>query len=206
MIFKNIFRIIRSYRFSLIKIIFFEFIYLIKGYKGNSFNFSPNDIMTDNIPCPYYFLYRIKRALKDIGFTTFIDLGCGSGRVINFFNSCYPKNKFIGIEYFEEQFLLCKKNLDKYKNIQLLNSDFRNVDVVRYNADCYFFNEPIKDDLIFTDYVKKIIDINKQQKTLLIFVNCNKAILESIKDIQCVETYYINDRKGYSIYYASNKN
>ena len=204
MIFKNILRIVTSYRFSLIKIIFFEFIYLIKCYKGNSFNFSSNNIMTDNIPCPYYFLYRIKKILKDIDFNTFIDLGCGSGRVIDFFNKNLPNKEFIGIEYFEKQFLLCISNFDNYKNIKLLNSDFRDVDLSRYNVDCYFFNEPIKDDLIFIEFVKKIISIRKGQKILLIFVNCNDVILRSIKNIQCVESYYINDRKGYSIYYASN--
>ena len=40
MIFKNLLRILKSYRFSLIKIIFFELIYLIKGNKGNKFTFS----------------------------------------------------------------------------------------------------------------------------------------------------------------------
>ena len=61
MIIKNIIRILISYRFSLIKIIFFEIIYIVKGYKGNKLSFSKNNIMTDNIPCPYYFLYRIDK-------------------------------------------------------------------------------------------------------------------------------------------------
>ena len=59
MIFKNILRILKSYRLSLFKIIFFELFFLIRGYKGNKFNFSKNDLMTDNIPCPYYFLVKV---------------------------------------------------------------------------------------------------------------------------------------------------
>ena len=51
MILKNLFRIISDYKFSLVTIIFFELIYLIKGYKGNRFDFSNNDWMSDNIPC-----------------------------------------------------------------------------------------------------------------------------------------------------------
>ena len=52
MLFNNILRILKSYRFSLIKIIFFELIYLIKGYKGykgNNITFSNNNLMTNNI-------------------------------------------------------------------------------------------------------------------------------------------------------------
>ena len=64
MLFKSLLRILKSYRFSLIKIIFFELIYLIKGFKGNRFTFSKNE-MADNIPCPYYFLYKIKKFLAD---------------------------------------------------------------------------------------------------------------------------------------------
>ena len=35
MLFNNILRILESYRFSLVKIIFYELVYLFKGYKGN---------------------------------------------------------------------------------------------------------------------------------------------------------------------------
>ena len=83
---KNLFRIISAYKFSLITIIFFELIYLIKGYKGNRFNFSNNDSMADNFPCSYYFLFKIKKTLKNTNFRNFIDLGCGSGRTIDFYN------------------------------------------------------------------------------------------------------------------------
>ena len=78
---KNLFRIISSYKFSLITIVFFELLYLIKGYKGNRFDF-----MSNNIPCPYYFLFRINKTIKELSFLNFIDLGCGSGRIIEFFN------------------------------------------------------------------------------------------------------------------------
>ena len=85
MIIRNILRIFKSYKFYLIQIIFFEIIYTTRGYKGNTFNFSNNNIMADNIPCPYYFLFKIGKIIKQYNFDTFIDLGCGSGRVIDFF-------------------------------------------------------------------------------------------------------------------------
>ena len=70
MLFNNILRILKSYRFSLIKIIFFELIYLIKGYKGykgNNITFSKNNLMTNNIPCPYYFLHKIEKIIRNKG-------------------------------------------------------------------------------------------------------------------------------------------
>ena len=86
MIFKSLLSILKSYGFALIKIIFFELIYLIKGNKGNVFTFSKHNIMTDSIPCPYYFLHKIKKFLNGKDIRSFIDLGCGYGRVIYFFN------------------------------------------------------------------------------------------------------------------------
>ena len=206
MILKNILRILKSYKFALIKIIFFELMYLIRGYKGNKVSFSNNSIMADNIPCPYYFLSRIKKNLKKNYFQTFIDLGCGSGRVIDFFNRNLLNKSFIGIEYFEKQFLHCKKNIEIHKNIKLFQADFIKFDFLQYEADCYFFNHPIKDDIIFTDLIKKIINsVHNKKSILLIFVNCNNNILKSLKNVQLIESYYVNDNKGFSIYGVNNK-
>jgi len=115
MVLKNILRIIIDYRLSLIKIIFFEFIYIFRGYKGNNFDFSRNLTMSDNIPCPYYFLLKVKKILKNNKFNTFIDLGCGSGRVLNFFNKKFNNKNFIGVEYFYDQYSQSKKLFNKKK-------------------------------------------------------------------------------------------
>ena len=206
MIFKNLLRILQSYRFLLIKIIFFELIYLIKGRKGNKFSFSTNNIMTDNIPCPYYFLYRIDKKIKNLNFKTFLDMGCGFGRAIDFFNKSLSNKNFIGIEYFEKQFLYCKKNFESNKNITLFNIDFTKFNFLQYNADCYFFNHPIKDDVIFSDLIKKIINsVHNKKNILLIFVNCNNNILKSLEKVQLIESYYVNDNKGFSVYSINNK-
>ena len=206
MIFKNLLRILESYRLSLMKIIFFELIYLIKGYRGNKFTFSKNNIIADNIPCPYYFLHKIEKKIKDRDFKIFLDMGCGSGRVIDFFSRNLLNKSFIGIEYFEEQFLHCKKNIEIHKNIKLFQADFIKFDFLQYEADCYFFNQPIKDDIIFTDLIKKIINsVHNKKSILLIFVNCNNNILKSLKNVQLIESYYVNDNKGFSIYGVNNK-
>ena len=134
---------LKSYRFSLIKIIFFELIYLIKGNKGNMFTFSKNNIMTDNIPCPYYFLHKIKKFLNGKDIESFIDLGSGYGRVIYFFNECF-KIRYCGIEYFDKPYNFSKNLFSKNKNIKIRNEDFRNLDFLNEDSDCFFLNEPFK--------------------------------------------------------------
>ena len=124
MILKKLFRIINSYKLSLITIVFFEILYLIKGYKGNRFNFSNNDSMTDNFPCPYYFLFKIKKTLKNTNFRNFIDLGCGSGRTIDFYNKNFSNKNFVGIEYFTNQYEYCKKIFHKQKKYRNCSSRF----------------------------------------------------------------------------------
>ena len=179
---------------------FFELVYLFKGYKGNRFNFSNNDLMADNLPCPYYFLFKIKKALKNQNFYNFLDLGCGSGRVIDFFNKNFPDKNLTGIEYFNNQFEYCKKIFHGKKNIKIIQADFTKSDFFQYNADCYFFNGPFKKDLEFTKCVEKITNfsLNKKQ-SLLIFVNHNKKIIDELKNIRCIESFYVSNIKGYSI-------
>ena len=65
--------------------------------------------MADNIPCPYYFLFRINKTIKELSFLNFIDLGYGSGRIIEFFNKNFPNKHLIGIEYHKSQYEYCSK-------------------------------------------------------------------------------------------------
>ena len=177
------------------------------GYKGNKFSFSKNDIMYDNIPCPYYFLVKISKILRNKNFKVFLDLGCGSGRVIYFFNKTIVNKNYIGIEYFSNQFEYCKREFSKQENIKLVQADFTKYDFLKYKADCYFFNRPLINDTAFFELVKKTINSPLlKRNALLIFVNCNNNILKTLKNIQCIETYSINDRKGYSMYYVNTEN
>ena len=205
MIFKNLLRIFISYKFSLIKIIFFELIYLLKGYKGNKIAFSRNNTMADNIPCPYYFLVKIKRSLKNNNFHTFLDLGCGSGRIIDFFNKNFFNKEFIGIEYLSDQYEYCKKIFQDDQKVKIVQADFTKYYFLRYNADCYFFNNPFRNDSDVIEVVDSIFNFTQNKKEILfIFVNFNKKIIETLKNIKYIESYYINDNKGFSIYCLNN--
>ena len=131
MLIKNLSRILKDYKFSLIPIVFYEIFYLLKGSKGNKFHFSNNNKMSDDIPCPYYFLTKIKKELREETFNTFIDLGCGSGRVIDFFSKSFSNKKFIGIENFNNQYKYCKKTFEGRDNIHILQEDFKIIGIGR---------------------------------------------------------------------------
>ena len=191
--------IIKNYKFSLITIIFFELIYLIKGYKGNRFNFSNNDSMTDNFPCPYYFLFKINKTLKNTNFRNFIDLGCGYGRTIDFYNKNFSNKNFLGIEYFTNQYKYCKKIFHKQKNIEIVQADLTKLNFLKYNPDCYFINHPFKKKMEFIKFIEKLISFSIKKNCLFIFVNCNRKAIEEFKNIQCIESFYINKIQGYSI-------
>ena len=200
MIFKNLFRIVKSHKLSLVTIIFFELLYIIKGYKGNRFNFSNNEYMTDNLPTPYYFLIKIKKVLKNNNFSSFLDLGCGSGRVINFFDKTFDNKNFIGIEYFPKQYEHCKKIFQKNKNIKIIQGDFTKLEISKHNADCYFLNGPFKKKEEFLNFIEKIKKSSLNKKILFVFINCNRKVIENLENMQCIENFYINEAKGYSVY------
>ena len=200
MVLKNLFRIVASYKLRLIPIIFFELLYLMRGYKGNKFDFSKNDFMADNIPCPYYFLLKLKKTLEKKNFHKLLDLGCGSGRIIDFFNKSFSGKSFVGVEYFSNQYNYCKKKFQDKKNIKIVQGDFTKLDFSQYNADCYFFNNPFKVSSEFIKFIEKTINFSLKNKNILfIFVNFNKKDIENLKNIRLIDSYYTSEIKGYSI-------
>jgi len=203
MLFKNIIRIITSYKLSLLQVIFFEIIYILIGFKGNKINFSKNNEMYDNIPYPYFFLIKIKRTLKVSNFTKFIDLGCGSGRVINFFNKSFPNKSFVGIEYFSEQYNYCRKIFVKNSNIEIFQDDFRKIDFSKFDADCYFFNNPWRNEIEPFDFIVNMSQSFTKKSILIILANYSEKFCErlneGLKNSQCIGRYYIKYNKGYHI-------
>ena len=209
MFFKSLIRIIKSYRFSLIKIIFFELLYLIKGFKGNKFAFSKNE-MADNIPCPYYFLYKIKNFMASKNIKSLIDLGSGNGRAIYFFNN-YFKIRYVGIEYSEKPYNFSKNLFQKNENIFIKNENFRNLNFLKEDFDCFFLNEPLKNKEEFKFIVSNIIKKynNLDKKYYIILINMTDEDLKTFSNLTLVDSEIIYTKeknipwrhnRGYYIY------
>ena len=163
MLFKNIIRIIRSYKFSIIKIFFYEILYIVQGYKGNNYSFSKNDNIADNIPCPYFFLVKINFLLKQYDYKNFFDFGCGSGRVIYYFNRKSLFNEYHGYEIFDEPYNKCLKLLKKNDNIKIFKKNFEDIKIKKKDL-CFFFNLPYAKENEFIDFLKHNKDLIFEKK------------------------------------------
>lgn len=198
MLTNNIIRIIKSYKLHLFVIIIFEILNIVKGIKGNKYHFSKNKFMSDDIPCPYYFLFKINNILRNYKIKSFLDLGCGSGRIIDYFNKKLLNKKFIGIEYYQQQFNYCKSIFDQCKNIKIYNKDFTKINLSKYTSDCIFLNNPFKKDKNFF----KFFNLNRNKlfnDKYVVLINYDKNVLNFLKDIKILKIYYINKNKGFII-------
>jgi len=199
----NIITIIKKYKFSILKIVFYEISFILRGFKGNKVDFVASNDFNANIPCPYYFLVKIKKFLINTNIKSFLDLGCGSGRVIYFFNNFF-KIKYYGVEFFEKPYNSCKLLFSKNQNIQIKNDDFRNLSFLVDDIDCFFINEPLKNKKHFELVINKIYEkYNKTSKIYyIILINVSKDDLDFCSNLNLVDSKIINTR-GYYIF--SNK-
>lgn len=72
---------------------------------------------SDYVGLSYIFENRIKAS------DVLVDIGCGTGRVINWWLSHAPHNRMIGIELDEELANLTRQRLRNYKNVTIIAGD-----------------------------------------------------------------------------------
>ena len=195
----NIYRILNDYKLYIFVIIFFEIYFYLKNYKGFKINFSSNTKMADNIPCPFFFLFKIKKKLETYKFSSFIDLGCGSGRIIYFFNKSFKIKKIFGIEYFETQYSYCKNIFKQDKNIKIKKTDFSKFTFSKNSFDIYFLSAPFKKSNDFISFMNKLIKIKGNKKKIIVVINYDIQVIKRVKKLKFIETFYLSKEKGYSI-------
>tara|TARA_B100000029_G_C17575492_1_gene958009 strand:- start:1862 stop:2473 length:612 start_codon:yes stop_codon:yes gene_type:complete len=198
-ILNSIFRILKDYKFYIFIILYFEVYFYLKNYKGFKINYSSNNRMADNIPCPFFFLYKIKKKLNNYKFKSFIDLGCGSGRILYFFNKNFKLNKILGIEYYSAQYNYCKMLFKSNKNISIKKLDFLKIDFKRNNYDIIFLSAPFNQKKDFKKFMKKLSGIKKLRKKIIIIVNYDIKLIKTVKNIKLIDEFYLSKEKGYSI-------
>ena len=123
----NLFKILSSYKGFIVKLFYFETWYLIRTikYREFSLSFDNSSLYEDYsdsveyVPTPYYFL---KQSLKYLNHSrgSIIDIGCGSGRVLRYFQKYIKNNntyEFIGIDLNTKVLDLGRKFDDEIKYI-----------------------------------------------------------------------------------------
>jgi SAM-dependent methyltransferase len=197
---KTFSKILIKYKFKIFEIVFYEFLYIfIFNYKCNSFDIKNNKDYTDNIPTPYLFLVKIFTFLNNKKIKVFVDIGCGSGRTINFFLTKNTNIKAIGYEIDNKIYLKAKKIFKNKNNIKLINKNILNEKKI-INADCFFLADPFKKKKDYEKLLKKILKIRK--KIYLVIVNNNKSI-KILEKLHMLNEFKLNS-SGFRIY--SNKN
>ncbi|MFL2883200.1 MAG: methyltransferase domain-containing protein [Pelagibacteraceae bacterium] len=160
--------------------------------------------MSDDIPTPFYFLENIRKHLTTLNFNNFIDLGCGSGRVIYFISRSFKTINFFGIEYFDDQYNSAIKLFKNRKNIKIIKKDFTKINFLKLKIDCFFFNNPFRSEKIFINFVNNLIKkIKVKRRIIFIFVNFKPASLLKIRKIKQISRFYVSSNKGFSIFYLN---
>ena len=192
---KKIFDLIISFRLSLVKILFYELFYIISGFKGNNFNIRGDKKSSDNIPCSYYFLSKIYKQIKDIDFKSFVDLGCGHGRVLFFFSKKIYSN-YLGVELFENSYQSSLKTLKGIPNVKVINVNFFDMDFNEKRFDCYFLNDPLKALSDHNKLIQSILSAHKLSRSpaLFILVNLDLKKTEIFKPLKLIYNYHVNSR------------
>ena len=163
---KALFKIIISYRLHLFFLIYYEikYIFFLK-YRGNEINIINNSRYTDNIPTPYFFLDKMYNFIKQKKIYKITDIGCGSGRVINFFSNNQPNLYITGYELNKNIFLKTKKYFRNINRIKIINTNILKSKKLE-SSDIFYLADPFKKD---SDYNKiiKLISKSKKNYTLL---------------------------------------
>ena len=143
----NLFKILSSYKGFIVKLIYFETRYLIRTIKYREFllSFDKSSLYeeysdsVEYVPTPYYFLGQ---SLKYLNHSrgSIIDIGCGSGRVLRYFQQYIKNNntyEFIGIDLNTEVLDLGRKSDD---NIKYINNDATLYEFPQDTILIYLFN------------------------------------------------------------------
>ena len=82
----------------------------------------------------------------------------------------------------------------------------RTTDFLKFNCDCYFINDPLRNLEEYNKLVLKIIEKNEQSNKIVYFIliNIGKDKHKIFDKYRLLENLIINDR-GYSIYSNENK-
>lgn len=198
----------------IIKSFFYEIYYSIKfkdftffSYDDNDYHNSgykesktKDDYSAPDIPTPFYFLELISDYIKNENLNDFniIDLGCGSGRLVKYFDKKF-NIKFVGIDFNEK---VIKKNLIRFnkKNYKFFNLDLKKInkindlDIIDENFLSNRKNILFISDSIDASSIIKLIPILKIKFKVFLFIMVNQKDIKAFNNYTCKKTIFFKDQ------------
>ena len=190
---KAFFHIFKNYHFYSIPILLSEAIFYLKHNNTvNKFKYLNDDFLSDSIPCPYYFLKRIKSFAIKKDLNNFCDLGSGYGKVLYFFGSL-NNYKIDGLEFDKEIYL--NSTILNNSNIKIFNANILELDFDNTKYDMFIMNDPLKKK---EDLLKLILKIKKFcKKSYLVFVNLDEKKIKIINhNLTLIDSFIVSKNKN----------
>jgi SAM-dependent methyltransferase len=117
-----------------------------------------------NAPTPYLMLKRIFNHVTLSAEDSFLDVGCGNGRVLAFLKHKKSCNKITGVETSLQSYQSCKQWTCSHSNINCLNKNVLDISLAGYTV-LYLYN-PFGEKTL-QNLIKKIEDEVRQPLTLI---------------------------------------
>tara|TARA_B100001093_G_C26526267_1_gene883962 strand:+ start:238 stop:846 length:609 start_codon:yes stop_codon:yes gene_type:complete len=190
---KALYHIIKNYNFYSIPVLIREAEFYLKyNKKYNRFKYQDSNFLSDSIPCPHYFLLKIKSFIIERNINFLCDLGSGYGKILYFFGNI-NNYKIDGIELDKEIFNFSKQ-LESEK-IKIINQNILDFDLSNSQYDLLIINDPLKTN---EDLNRLIQNIKKQYKNkYIVFINIDQNKIITIKkNLNIIQNYKISKNKN----------
>ena len=190
---KVLFHIFKNYHFYSIPILFSETLFYLK-HKNivNKFKYLNDDFLSDSIPCPYYFLKKIKKFIVQRNIKYLCDLGSGYGKVLYFFGDL-NNYQIDGIELNEEVYL--DSTILSNDNIKIFNENILEFDLKIKKYDLFIMNDPLKKN---DDLLKLILRIKSlYKKCYIILINIDDEKIKTISNnLKLIESFTVSKNRN----------
>jgi SAM-dependent methyltransferase len=155
------FNIIVEILFSLITLLKFSTYVRKDDDLTKNYNAPFNSMVIQLIGMIYFIYYNRDQSLFHKN-SSFMDIGCGNGKVLFFSNIIF--NKSYGIEVNSYHAKLAKKNLQN-SNVEILNEDFLSPDfIIPKDVNFFFFFSPFNKEEHLKVFVQKLTNHGKVNK------------------------------------------
>lgn len=99
-----------------------------------------------------------------------VDIGCGKGRVINWWLSQGLRNKMVGIELDEKVALKTQRRLRRYQNVQIIGGDA--LDLLPDNGTLFYLFNPFNEPWVFAFKARIAALVARHNARMILYYNC----------------------------------